>query len=111
MGLPGLYPHTVAIEAVSSRDAYGAGSHATVATPRALVVPQSKLMRRANGEEIVSRGRAILEGPVAGLTDDCVITFPSTFSALGYGSRMRILDAVPYTDPLTGAVDNVEVFV
>lgn len=106
--IPGLYPHTVTIEPVTARDQYGAASsYGAEQKPRALVVPKKHVLYRGSGEETVSRGSAICEGPLA-VAADSVVTFPASF---GYPARMRVLETTPYPDPLTGEISVVEVHV
>lgn len=106
--VPGLYPHTVTIEEVTARDQRGKPTtFGTAQAPRASVIPKPEVLYGGSDEEVVSRGRAICEGPLT-VAEDSVITFPSEF---GFASRLRVLRAIPSTDPLTGAIDNVEVYV
>lgn len=108
MALPGLYPHEVTIEPVAVRDQRNkATSYGAPLKPRALVVPRKRVLYAGSDEEVVSMGRAICEGPLA-VPQDSVVTFPAVF---GYPERMRVLESRVSVHPLTGEVDNVEVFV
>lgn len=103
----GIYPHTVTIEPVTARNAYGERStYGTAVTAAAMVLPGKRKIVRATGEEVVSLGRAICQGPLT-IAEDSVITVPSAFS--GFESRMPILDVQHYTDPETYQIDVVEI--
>lgn len=103
----GIYPHTVTIEPVATRNAYGErATYGTAVSVAALVLPGKRKIVRATGEEVVSLGRAICQGPLT-IAEDAVITVPSDFS--GFAARMPILDVQHYTDPETYQIDVVEV--
>ena len=100
-----LMPHTISIEGVAARDAYGAPSrYEDALTARANVVTTRKKVIRKDGQESVARGVAYA-APVA-IPADAAITVPT---ALGYPERMPVIAANVYCNE-TGAVDNVEVF-
>lgn len=103
----GIYPHTVTIEPVATRNAYGEpATYGTALTPGCMVLPGKRKIVTAKGEEVVSRGRAICHGPLT-IAEDSVITLQAAFT--GFEARMVVLDVSHYVDPETFALDVVEV--
>lgn len=100
----GIYPHTVTIETVATRDAYGApATFTTLGTPACLVVPEVRKLVGRSGEEVVARGYVVAQGPLT-VADDSVIT------ATLAGTRLRVVGVEHFVDPETFAADVVRIY-
>lgn len=84
-----LMPSTVTLYAQSSRDAYGKQSFSGTGTAvRCRVVPESKVMRTADGREVVSTGRVLCYGTPT-VTTDHRLVLPDGSDAIVLGVQVQ----------------------
>ena len=85
-----IAPHSITIETVSGRDSYGAPTFSDPSSVKALVRPGRVRTTNREGEQVVARGVAYVDGNVDATAAGAVVTIPAEFEL---PSRMPIVNA------------------
>lgn len=86
-----LCPHTVTLAPLSTHDVYGAPSFGTAVSYTALVMQESKLVRAADGREVVSGTQVYIPSSSASVAEQDRLTLPD-------GTQPEILRVSVYSD-------------
>jgi hypothetical protein len=85
-----MMPDTITFNAGSAIDKYGKRTYGgSVTTARGRVIYETRLMKDAEGQDIVSTGRVILYGPYASLTLADKITLPNSTTPVIVGLETK----------------------
>lgn len=86
-----LAPQTVTLEPLSTHDLYGAPSFGTSVSYSALVMQESKLVRAADGREVVSGTQVYIPSSSAAVGEQDRLTLPD-------GTQPEIIRVSVYSD-------------
>ena len=86
-----LCPHTVTLEPLSTHDVYGAPSFGTSVSHTALIMQESKLVRAADGREVVSGTQVYIPSSSASVAEQDRLTLPD-------GSQPEIIRVSTFSD-------------
>lgn len=80
--LADMFPHTVSIEPWSAQDKYTEPTFGTLASYKARVVGKNRLVRNAQGQQVVSSTTVYIYGYISGLSPLDRLTLPAGNSPL-----------------------------